>query len=78
MAVPDYQSCMRPLLQFCADGREKSISEAAAFVAAALLTVGLCAFGAHRLGRALPKHFNPGLPGDLRIDDAGTDARGQA
>ena len=34
MAVPDYQSCMRPLLQFCADGREKSISEAAAFVAA--------------------------------------------
>ena len=34
MAVPDYQSCMRPLLQFCADGREISISEAAAFVAA--------------------------------------------
>ena len=33
MAVPDYQSCMRPLLQFCADGREKSISEAAAFMA---------------------------------------------
>jgi Kef-type K+ transport system membrane component KefB len=50
--------------------------QAAAFVVAALLTVGLCAIGAHRLGRTLPKHFNPGLPADLRIDD--TDARGQA
>jgi hypothetical protein len=41
--------------------------QAAAFVVAALLTVGLCAIGARRLGRALPKHFNPGLPGDLRL-----------
>lgn len=49
---------------------------AASFVAAALLTVGLCAFGAHRLGRALPTHFNPGLPKDLRLEDgdAGTTA----
>ncbi|NCY16836.1 MAG: hypothetical protein EBX39_08715 [Actinobacteria bacterium] len=41
--------------------------QAAAFVVAALLTVGLCAIGTHRLGRALPKHFNPGLPSDLRL-----------
>lgn len=52
--------------------------EAAAFVAAALLTVGMCALGAHRLGRTLPKHFNPGLPGDLRLADGADDARGQA
>lgn len=43
--------------------------QAAAFVVAALLTVGLCAIGTHRLGRALPKHFNPGLPSDLRLTE---------
>lgn len=52
--------------------------EAAAFVAAALLTVGMCALGAHRLGRTLPKHFNPGLPSDLRLDEGDRDAQGQA
>lgn len=43
--------------------------EAAAFVAAALLSVGACALGAHRLGRVLPRQFNPGLPEDLRRSD---------
>ena len=52
--------------------------QAAAFVVAALLTVGLCAIGARRLGRALPTHFNPGLPKDLRLADGGSDAHGQA
>jgi hypothetical protein len=52
--------------------------EAAAFVVAALLTVGLCAIGARRLGRALPKHFNPGLPKDLRLADDDSDSLGQA
>ncbi len=33
MTVPDYQSCMRPMLQLCADGREKSISEAVELIA---------------------------------------------
>ncbi|MEI6498254.1 MAG: cation:proton antiporter [Actinomycetota bacterium] len=52
--------------------------DAAAFVVAALLTVGLCAMGARRLGRTLPKHFNPGLPKDLRLADDGSDSLGQA
>ena len=28
MGIPDYQSCMLPLLRFYADGREKSFREA--------------------------------------------------
>jgi Kef-type K+ transport system membrane component KefB len=51
--------------------------QAAAFVVAALLTVGLCAVGARRLGRALPKHFNPGLPKDLRLADGDTEGHSQ-
>lgn len=34
MAVPDFQTCMRPMLEFCADGRERNINEAVAFMAA--------------------------------------------
>jgi len=49
--------------------------QAAALVVAALLTVGLCAIGARRLGRALPTHFNRGLPKDLRLAEGGTDAQ---
>ena len=33
MAVPDFQSCMRPMLEFCADGRERNLNEAIAFMA---------------------------------------------
>lgn len=33
LVIPDYQTCMRPLLQFGADGQEKNIKDAIAALA---------------------------------------------
>jgi Kef-type K+ transport system membrane component KefB len=43
--------------------------EASAFVAAAMATVAVCAFGAHRLGREAPGHIRTGVPKDLHDID---------
>ena len=47
--------------------------QASSFVAAALVTLGFCAWGARRLGRQLPAHFTIGVPIDLRRVDGEPD-----
>jgi Kef-type K+ transport system membrane component KefB len=42
-------------------------AEASAFVMAALVSVGICAIGAHRLGRETPGHIRTGVPKDLHL-----------
>ena len=47
--------------------------QASSFVAAALVTLGFCAWGAHQLGRALPAPFKIGVPVDLKHVDGESD-----
>lgn len=50
--------------------------EAAAFVAAALVSIGITAWGAHRLGRPRPRGLQAGVPPDLRVLGSGEDDGG--